>query len=278
MNYAETLEVKARLDKLNINNRRHVFEGSHRWPPVKELSYAFDWMEINADHINVKEKAKGKWLARADSLFLAEEFLLYSTEIDDIKRVFSANLPNHSRQLDSLIDTKGYSKEVRSYEKWSVHGNELQAKYLDAFNKFSYPNGQILDTTTITMYWWQNEIKMLNKYVKSKELNRSRMASRLLNLISANCATNFGSFIEQGDIPTATNLVELWLYINPEQIWPNWTAVRIYALSQDRKKTIKYLKKVVDLGIKPTQAMLKNSNLEFVKDSDAYASLAILVK
>ena len=54
--------------------------------------------------------------------------------------------------------------------------------------------------------------------------------------------------------------------------------MRIYALNKDKKKTIKYLKESVDLGIKPTQAMLSNPNLEFVKNSEAYRALAILVK
>jgi hypothetical protein len=54
--------------------------------------------------------------------------------------------------------------------------------------------------------------------------------------------------------------------------------VRIYALGNDRKNTIKYINKSVELGIKPTRTMLSNPNLEFVKDSEAYKSLASLVK
>jgi hypothetical protein len=128
------------------------------------------------------------------------------------------------------------------------------------------------------MAWWQNEVKMLNKYVKSKDLYKSRMASRLLNLITANCAENLWSYVQQNDMETAIKLIDLWLYISPEQIWPNWTAVRIYALNNDKENTIKYIKKSIELGIKPTKAMLGSPNLEFVKDSEAYSTLVKLVK
>ena len=57
---------------------------------------------------------------------------------------------------------------------------------------------------------------------------------------------------------TAINLTELWVYIMPEQLWSNWNAVRIYALNNDKKKTIKYLEKSIALGIKPTLAMINN--------------------
>jgi hypothetical protein len=278
MNYLETMQVKTSLDKINIKNRLHVFDGPHRWPPINELSYAFDWMEINASNVEIEEKAKSKWLVRADSLFTAEEYLLYQTEINDINTLFSQNTLGNKQRADSLLATKAYRTELRSKEKWQNRAEGLTNKYLQALNEMPFTRLAGSDSTVKDMTWWQNEVKMLNKYVKSKDLYKSRMASRLLNLITANCAENMWSYVELNDMETAIKLTRLWLYISPEQIWPNWTAVRIYALNNDRKNTIKYIKKSVDLGINPTRAMLNNPNLNFVKNSDAYASLASLVK
>ncbi len=278
MNYLETMKVKLNLDKLNIKNRIHVFDGPHRWPPINELGYAFDWMEINAGNIEIDEKVKDKWLARGDSLFTAAEYLLYQTEINDINALFSQSTYEYKARADSLLVTKAYRNELRTKEKWQDRAEGLTDKYLQALNEMPYTKLAGSDSTVKDMIWWQNEVKMLNKYVKSKDLYKSRMASRLLNLITANCAENMWSYVEQNDMETAIKLTSLWLYINPKQVWPNWTAVRIYALNNDRKSTIKYIKKSVDLGIKPTKAMLSNPHLEFVKDSDAYKSLASLVK
>lgn len=278
MNYLEAMQVKLSLDKLNIKNRIHVFDGPHRWPPINELSYAFDWMEINAGNIEIEEKAKGKWLARGDSLFTAAEYLLYLTEINDINTLFSQSTFEYMARADSLLVTKVYRNELRSKEKWQARAEGLTDKYLQALNDMPFTIIAGSDSAVKDMIWWQNEVKMLNKYVKSKDLYKSRMASRLLNLITANCAENMWSYVDQNDMETAIKLSHLWLYISPEQIWPNWTAVRIYALNNDKKNTIKYIKNSVALGINPTKAMLSNPNLKFVKDSDAYKSLATLAK
>jgi len=119
---------------------------------------------------------------------------------------------------------------------------------------------------------------MLKKYEKNKDLYKSRAASRLLNMIWASCAENLWSYVQLNDMETATNLTELWLFIRPAQLWPNWTAVRIYAINQDEKNTIKYINKSIELGIKPTRAMLRNENLVFINNSQAYISLDKLTK
>jgi len=278
MNYLEMECIRGTLSGINLKNRLHVFDGPHRWPPESALSFAFDWMEINAGNVAIVIKAKNKWLARADSLFATEEYLLYQTEISDINTLFSESQFNNNQRLDSVLKYKAYKAEVNNRDKWQAREQEWRLKYLQGLTELAFTKWAGTDSLFKDGIWWQNEVKMLNKYVKNKDLYKSRMASRLLNMITASCAETLWRYVQQNDMVTAVNLTSLWLYINPECIRPNWTAVRIYAMNKDRKKTIKYLKKVVDLGIKPTKAMLKNPNLEFVKDTDAYVSLATLVQ
>ena len=278
MNYLETMQVRISLDGVNIKNRMHVFDGAHRWPPVIELSYAFDWMELNAGNLNTVEKPRNKWLARADSLLNAEELLLYQNDVNDIIDLFSQGISDYQQRVDSLRATKAYQSEVINRDKWLAKEEELQAKYQQALAEVAYIKLSGSDSTIKSMLWWQNQANMLKKFVKSNNIYKSRMASRLLNLITANCAESLWSYVELNDMETAINLTSLWLYISPQKVWPNWTAVRIFALNNDKKKTIKYMKKSVALGIRPTEAMLGNANLEFVNNTEAYRSLAILVK
>ena len=278
MNYLEMQQVKQSLDRLKIENRIHVFDGPHRWPPEKDLHYAFNWMEIIDSNNMTETGAKTKWLARADSLFTTEEYLLFQTEVNDIERLFSEGAPEYRLRDDSLMTTKAYKTEVHNKEKWQEREEEMRGKYLQALTEMAYTKLASSDSSFKDMTWWQNEVKILKKIEKSKDLYKSRTASRLLNMIWASCAENLWTYVQQNDLVTATNLTDLWLYINPQQLWPNWTAVQIYALNRDKKRTIKYINQAIDLGLKPTKKMLNNPNLDFIKETEAYIKLANLAK
>ena len=97
-------------------------------------------------------------------------------------------------------------------------------------------------------------------------------------MIWASCAEGLWNYVQQGDMETAINLTELWLYIMPEQLWSNFTAARVYAIENDKKNTIKHLEKSMALGLKPTQQMVDNPNFEFIKETDTFLSLLKGVK
>jgi len=272
MNHLEMKNVKQSLNQLKIKNRIHVFDGPHRWPHESDLRYAFDWLEIAGGYKEVDLKSKNMWTGRADSLFNTEEYLLYETDALDIQK-FSAGDGLFHSTLDSLRGSKAYQSEFKSLKKWTKKEEELRSVYLQALTEMAYSKLAASDSTLKDMIWWHNEVKRLKKYEKSKDLYKSRMASRLLNMIWASCAEGLWNYVQQGDLTTAINLTELWVYIMPEQLWSNYTAARVYAIKKDKKNTLKHLEKSIELGFIPTQQMVDNSNFEFIQDTDTYKKL-----
>jgi hypothetical protein len=235
-------------------------------------------MEINSNNVKLTSIAEKHWNARTDSVFLAEDFLLFHQEVMAMTQLFDHVEPNLIERLDSLQLTKKYKAVEEQREKWEDKEEVARTKYLQALTELAYTKLSSSDSSHKDMVWWQNEIKMLNKQVKNKNLHKSRMASRTLGMIMAGCAESIWSYAGKNDIETAINLTKIWLYIQPEMVWPNWTAVRIYAINKNKKSTIKYINKSMELGITPTNAMLSNPNFDFIRSSKTFQSLEALMK
>ena len=199
MNYLEMQELNISLDKLGIKNRIHVFDGPHRWPPQKDLRFAFEWIEIINENKKFDKTAGTLWLSRADSLFKAGDYLLFETDAQDIQGL-SQNNSLLQEKIDSLRASKVYKVDFKAQKKLVKKEEGLRAIYIQALTEMAYSKLASSDSTIKDMIWWQNEVKKLKKYEKSKDPYKSRMASRVLNMIWASCAEGLWNYVNKGDL------------------------------------------------------------------------------
>ena len=255
MNYQEHRSVEKELDALAISNLRIVFDGRHSWPLADQIKLAFHWLELqtskkgqnvltdwNAQQAYTAFKQRADSIASAGTLVLAQES--YAQMIQDFKDY--SFVEEVVQAHDNLLSQKQYKKQFKSFDRTNKFEKNYQEKIGVAFTQAVYTRFKASnDSGAKGPDWWRQEIDILKRLSKSKNLSRHLMAERLLNLIWANFATSCFNFTEQNDLESAIAFNKIWLYTVPQNDWGNWNIAKLYARVGDVHMALEYLTNVI---------------------------------
>ncbi|WP_020529573.1 TPR end-of-group domain-containing protein [Flexithrix dorotheae] len=280
MNYLEQFRVAEALNKLGIPNFLITFEGKHEWPPVANFYQAIEWLvfqeqlmrttsvsknDINTDYyFNKRTEA----LTTLNQNEIIAQTRIYQALINDFYGIY--NMESFAKRLEKLQNSKTYKKKEKEIRRLNSRELAEREKYLQALAQIPYNN--LIDNDSI-QYWWKMERNALFRMENSKDSLKSRMASRLLNLIWATCAEKGWGALQKEDFIHASNYFYLWTEIQKDSYWPYLNLACSYSLQNNKQEAIKMLKKATDLDELSPSTLEKIQALNNIRKEPEYIEI-----
>ncbi|MBL6449827.1 hypothetical protein JMN32_26180 [Fulvivirga sp. 29W222] len=284
MNYLEHLKVAEDLKGKGISNNLIIFPAGHQWPPASFLKESLYWLEFQFYRRGVEtnssfshEKLYDLMKYRADSVFQKGNFVEALRIYKCLEESFQEYIDLKS--ITEQISTIERSKELKKQQRKKVKLNSLEMSYRfkmgEAFTELTFTRFKSgNDTSLKDMDWWKNEIDQFKRMAGKRDVYKSNMALRVLNMIWARCAETSFTYASRQDYEMAMILNEIWLYVEPESVWGHWSMARLFAQTGDVDGTIEHLKAVKEYrpGI-PFKALRRDVAFEQVYDHIAIQRL-----
>ena len=260
MNYHEMLDLEKEITKLGATTVILRFDGGHRKPDADIVDIAVGWIQLQAMHkgflpendtllnslfekwnLSLKEfKTQKDWASAANYYkYLIEYFPTFS------------NTLHYKEKLDSLITSKYYKKALREWE-------NSRTEEIASIALLMNSSKDIIEAESVPdsiMHQWNTRIANLRSLTSAKNIQVQRMAARVLNMlwISGNMQTT--NMFESKQYAKAITAIQLTLAIEPENCYTYYQLACAYAYNKEFKKSVKFLKKTVELGFKNKKAI-----------------------
>ncbi|UII34327.1 hypothetical protein LVD17_10955 [Fulvivirga ulvae] len=254
MNYQEHLKVADDLNEKGITNNLITFPNGHQWPPASFLKESLYWLEFQAYKKKMKtspffsiKKAFHLVKNRADSIYqvhdMVEALRVYRSLEENFRGHF--DLMEVNQLILSIEENKDYKKQQRNSEKTSDLEMEYRFVIGEAFTELIFTRFKTgNDSTLKNMDWWKNEIDGFKRLSQKKDIYKSNMALRILNMIWARSAETSFTYAARQDYELAIILNEIWLYVEPESTWGHWSLAKLFAQTGDIERVVKHLEAV----------------------------------
>jgi len=214
MNLPDMMMTAERFAGLNMPSWFQYTGGRHVWPPTEEIETAVAWTLFMIDStdarardffVNFQETAIGEMEGRGLILDAA-------MRLESLDRLFPERGSGH--RLSLIKGNRRYRQQEKQRERALAREQNLKEIYLGALDDLPYTTAARPDTVH-TFRWWSREIDMLKRWEKGKQLENSRMASRVLYLLEVRFSEDMAAYMDTGQHEKAMFLRELWRRISP---------------------------------------------------------------
>jgi len=266
MNYLEMINNKEYLKKLKLSNTLFIYEGDHSWPPDSIVLRAFDWLEIenlrknNSKNINLVKLLYNKDYSIALKNEISNKLTEAYSEYMHMLNVYSylIEIDSIAKKISELEKNKSYKKQYKNKLRFESNEEELIKSYFERLAVDAY-------TKADTIYdYWKIEGEKIQRTIKSKNIEASKMAERIQSNIWLWCYESGLNFKKNNDIDYFVFTNRLWVLFKPSDIYPNFQLAKYYATIGKIRKSLKYLEHSVQNGL---------NDKTFIKDTDEFKIL-----
>ncbi|HHG84829.1 MAG TPA: hypothetical protein ENJ82_08760 [Bacteroidetes bacterium] len=276
MNFLELNQVYDKLVDWKLPAQLIEFDGRHGWPHPDTVMMAFDFLEIQAVKTGLVVADAGQVAEiRQRANVIADTYLEDGRPLDAAiflqRMVYAwegiADVSAEKKRRAGLLKEKKTEKMAKSRRRALVKEADLQQAYSEQFLvDFRYP-----DDTASTEFW-KDQGEMLAKMKRSKDIERGRMANRLINQLWVRCYELGGRAQREGKHRDAARLYRTWSLVQPAAIYPFIRAAVAYLALGEKRKAIRYLERAVANGLLDPER-LKISELANLKGEKKYEQL-----
>lgn len=276
MNYLEMIDLEMYLNKVGVSNNLRFFEEGHLWPPPEQMVGAIEYMQLQAmkqsripfDTLFI-DKIYQKRMTQADRYVAESKWYDAAHWLENVMREFQGLhlLSKVKENYSEIIDAKGYKKEVKNRERWLGIEKDYQSQFIAAANQLvaEYPVDPNLK------YWWNIELRKLNRKVLNDHNYEHVMALRLKNLLSAMSIEWSDSYIQRKNYNTAYELIQIGLQLNPQIPYYWFIDAKIETLRSNNDNAIEALQKALDRGLDPD--WLKSNAFDTLRNTPQFINL-----
>jgi len=209
-NFMELFNLDNQLAQISKKDHYvEFFDGIHEWPPQDVYTTAFYYLDFYLMK-NKKKQVDDEEISRFESEInnQIKSTKSYLQKANLLKKlaVFLGGLKDVAKYKSELSDVES-SKQYRSelHEMMGIFDEEhrLQAAYSQAL--LNKPAG-----------WWKDKMKEFEKNIKTLPRNESLMYERLRNYLSLAAYMGINSYLKQGNVLYAGQLLEIYKIIDPE--------------------------------------------------------------
>ncbi len=182
MNYSEMIGVKGFLQQIQYNHTLFIFEGSHKWPPPKQIDKAFVWLQVNAHKKGALKLTKQQLehyfntsLAQTKMLENDSTILETVSSYERIIALYSSFFETDSivAQLLQLKKSKAYRQErvnlEKAFEKEKILSKKFSNRFRSDLDKAKKP----------PLNWWEKELGKLYKQQLASDGQMRKMIVRV---------------------------------------------------------------------------------------------------
>jgi hypothetical protein len=269
MNFQELLEGKQYLDQINLSNHVIQFDGEHKWPPDSVILDGFNWLQLEAykkgivpiNHRHIlnmysDDIQKAKSYSRSNSLLKA-----YQT-YQDVTKNYSSFINTDSVRsiMKELKRQKAFKKQKKQRNKAYQREKQLISEYYNLLTK------QLNGLQDSDFYYWQREIKKLNKFKTSKNKELQNAGYRLLEKLWVWGYETGLNLIDKNQYHKAIFAHRIMKIVKPGHIYPHVRLARDYCLINNTKQCLQYLDKAVELGYNNKEMILSLPEMKSIVD------------
>ena len=272
MNFQEMRSNQRMLDNLSIKNTLFTYSDGHNWPTQDQMIRAIAWLEIQAT-------ANG--LIPLDSMFLMDEFKReynYASKMEDAQpyeavQEYERLLANYSSffNLDSVKSKTRQIIALTTYKAAYQKSDEIEQSEYRLTEMFlsRFRIESVKGETSDNFEWWKRELGKLF-IQESDDPYIQKLYKRLKYRL-------FAMAIENGNVHRGMNNWQQAIYCDrlltimfPKNPSWNFRLATGYAQLDNLGKTLKHLKKAVELGLEDHAQIKENPTFTRFADSKKY--------
>jgi hypothetical protein len=260
---------------MGLSNILFIFNGDHKWPNDSIILRAFDWIELenlkqNNPHskdLLFKYYAKDYTIAnnKETSSNLISAYYEYINIIKNYSDII--NVDSITLKILEIENNRSFNKKLKNKKKYELYEQELTQKYFDMIAV-----GMYSQSDTIFEYW-KIKAKKLQRQIKSKNIEESKMAERIQSKIWMWCYESGLEFKKNNEIDFFIFANKLWTLIRPDHIYPNFQLAKYYASTGDNKETLYFLKRCVNNGLIDKKVLISTKEFENLKNNKDFQKL-----
>ena len=267
-NLPELLDLDQYLQSQSCRHFLIRFAGKHEWPDLLVFKNAFFWLDFNA--------MKDSLIPKNDSLIqLFENNTLYAihrlpaTSVREKTELLSrmitflqglAPTEKYEKQLTSLYAGSAYQQQQKVFAGLLREESRQQQFYIRAFTSRSLP-------------WWKDAVHKLNQEIRQSTGDRKSSKLRLLHFLSLASYMQADAALLQHKDKEAEKYVTVYKLVDPENSYVYYFSAVLAARKGDREKTLKWLRKAVDLGFDKKNELAGNQDFEFLKGDPEFVRI-----
>jgi len=263
MNYYEMFDVKAWLDKFQIENEIITYDDDHRWPPSNQILKAFDLLEMKAykrkirklDHINAN-RIYNKIFISGRQFEDDNQMLKAVFEYERLDRNFRTiyNTDSISKKINLLRNTELYEQELKVHLSLKEKESEIKSIYVNRFkkeiNSKKIPNEH---------RWWTKKFKAISEDLKTeKDVFYQNMLKRTQYGIYAMIIETSYSELRRNETKRALYCHELLTIMLPDNPQNYFNLARDHARLRNKEDFLINLEMAILKGFKDKQ-LIKNT-------------------
>ena len=278
MNYYEMLALERRLVEAKWKNDVLIFNGGHVWSPKRILSKALvkiqlsqmiigelpkdrDFIQANFNKdIKVLEGLKDDW---SSYRYLKELRNSYQglQDLTAINKKFG-ELESADRIKEILLERKVCEENYNWYIK--VFSEEFEnirkARYNDQYG----PAGK---------RWWEKKLKEIERLNPKGKEETDILKKRLSNYLEIAPYERGNRSLNEGDFMLAINYFKVCTWVNQKSYTSEIKLAEAYAGMDDKKNSLRHLKKAVEKGFNQKGVLLKSTYFKTLHGEYGFAKL-----
>ena len=277
MNLQDMMDTERRLSPQQVEYHIQYIEIDHVWPPPEEITAAVAWLRFKVDSSD--HDARDYFLAfQKEEVRTMEEQELYldaAVRLESVIHEFpGAGLQG---QLGRIKGHKIYKKQARQNKRALDQELLLQKSYLDALSQYVITT-PIRPDTVFTLQWWNSEIEKLQDWRDSRNIESSRLASRLLYLLEVHFNEEIEEYLKIRQWEKALFLADLWMKITPERLWSQWNVAMVYVRVGETNKALELIELMVQSGNVKYAWLRDAAEFESLKKEPEYQRLMEILR
>ncbi len=253
MNYQEMFTLEQELKNHGVKVTIRTSDFGHQWPSAEMILSAVEWLELQyAGKESLPEYTSFIREQFSGSVSRAQGFLRQGDILEAARnyRYILEDFPDQPEtalvrnRLDSIEETRAYQKaeHKRDLTREEELNSQKELMYsLQMMNAAPLLNDSI-------QQWWSTKIIILKNMGKSKNRNKSMMASRLLNFLTTEFYLLGEDYVSINQFRKAVFLYELWVLAAPGNRYAYYYLAKGNALTGRPWIAFKALEKAAEYG------------------------------
>jgi tetratricopeptide (TPR) repeat protein len=284
MNYLEMHDLPGFFsNQTRVISYLRTFSGAHQWPGSDLITEAVEWLFLQTMNRKIipAEQTFLSYIENKTQKLISSQ-LTAGNQIDAIMYMrFAARdfqgTPFASRMEQLLTDSEKseeYQKATLKWDKMAANEQESREKYLKHLSEI-VNSGSLADSISA---WWQNETRALVRLRDKGSIEKSQMASRVLNFISILCYEQGASYYRNRLYAQAAFLFEICTLSDSENPNNYYNLARSLAASGRSKESVDALSAAINHGFNSRKMVESDPVFWKIRDDSRYKALIVKMK
>ncbi|MCD6201738.1 MAG: hypothetical protein J7K46_08020 [Bacteroidales bacterium] len=259
-NLPELIQMDLYLQSQPCRHYLIRFAGKHEWPDSLVFKNSFFWLDFNAMRdrlipkndslIRLFENNTLNAIHRLPATSVLHQSALLSKIITFLQGL--APTEKYEKKLKALYANPFYQQQKKSFAVLLSEESQQQQFYIRAFASRSLP-------------WWEDAVRKLNREIRQSTGDSKSSKQRLLHFLSLASYMQADAALHQHKDAEAKKYVSIYKLVDPDNAYVYYFSAVLAARKGDREKTLKWLRKAVDLGFDKKDVLAKNQDFTFLK-------------